>query len=630
MTGAATTKVRKLRCQVRELRCQGRKPSRPGSSSWLTACAVLVCASLGGACSSPGAGASGGGSAGLVSVGGTAAGGSGGLAIEVPLGGADGSGGACEREVSLVPVTFGGPQPFDLVIVADHSESLAWSQEELAAGLDDLLTHVQGRTVRVFLLTPTQYGESSSQARDPRTGEQFVSFAHLDTGIPYSPAATSYTQVCTDEAGLSIPCAELDGDKVGRLQGSWDFVMPPPIAHMTPELSAQEFAAEKTAVAQAILELQGTGSPQEQPLCTLNRYVAQAREALPDNAVFLVISDEDDASAPSDCLAEFETSWVRTTVSEIESCESDCEAYTYSGLGPKVRERFRPVCMAFEDTGEPIAGTERTLDLSLDPSSEECVPRSCSDEEIAELEPNCEVGHAVASCEVLCITYQEHGCGLALEGEGPIDACTQAFSYAGETYANLEAYCQQEEGLLSLTTCTRREGFNRVEKVEVRNEQSHPQQLVAGSSTQALSQAFRAQADERFGADHYLVEGILLSPEFSCELGPGQSHATNLIDMIGDSTYVFPLCGSYAPALDGVLTFAQALVQTEFLIDLNRYEDISGVILTDNAGSERTLSEAQFDFDFEAQLLSLDPLSIQSNDTNLRVEVTAYCEPVVR
>lgn len=56
---------------------------------------------------------------------------------------------------------LGEPAPFDLVIVADHSMSLAWSRDELSKGLQDLLANVEGRQVRVFLLTPTQYGASS-------------------------------------------------------------------------------------------------------------------------------------------------------------------------------------------------------------------------------------------------------------------------------------------------------------------------------------------------------------------------------------------------------------------------------------------------------------------------------------
>src|SRR5690606_13300305 len=48
-----------------------------------------------------------------------------------------GADGQCQREVTLEGVTLSAPEPFDLVIVADHSASLAWSRDELAAGLTE-------------------------------------------------------------------------------------------------------------------------------------------------------------------------------------------------------------------------------------------------------------------------------------------------------------------------------------------------------------------------------------------------------------------------------------------------------------------------------------------------------------
>src|SRR6478736_9349315 len=53
-----------------------------------------------------------------------------------------GTGAKCERNVSLTAVTLGEPQPFDLIIVADNSDSVAWSRNELSNGLHDLLTQV--------------------------------------------------------------------------------------------------------------------------------------------------------------------------------------------------------------------------------------------------------------------------------------------------------------------------------------------------------------------------------------------------------------------------------------------------------------------------------------------------------
>ncbi len=79
--------------------------------------------------------------------------------------------------------------------------------------------------------------------------------------------------------------------------------MPAPIAVLRPDITDAEFAAQRDAVEGAILANEGNGSPREQPLCTLARYINQDPGSLPANAVFLLIEDEDDVSVPRDCLA---------------------------------------------------------------------------------------------------------------------------------------------------------------------------------------------------------------------------------------------------------------------------------------------------------------------------------------
>jgi len=66
--------------------------------------------------------------------------------------------------VNLRGVTITRPVPFDVVIVADNSDSLSWSRDSLSAGLKNLLSRVHGHEARFFVLTTTQYGASSQAA----------------------------------------------------------------------------------------------------------------------------------------------------------------------------------------------------------------------------------------------------------------------------------------------------------------------------------------------------------------------------------------------------------------------------------------------------------------------------------
>src|SRR6185369_4286641 len=70
---------------------------------------------------------------------------------------AGGSGPKCTRVETISALAIERPEPFDVVIVADHSGSLSWSRDSLSAGLKNLLAYAHGQEVRFFVLTPTQY-----------------------------------------------------------------------------------------------------------------------------------------------------------------------------------------------------------------------------------------------------------------------------------------------------------------------------------------------------------------------------------------------------------------------------------------------------------------------------------------
>jgi hypothetical protein len=137
-------------------------------------------------------------------------------------------------------------------------------------------------------------------------------------------------------------------------------------------------------------------------------------------------------------------------------------------------------------------------------------------------------------------------------------------------------------------------------------------------------------ADAAFASGSYLLEGILYSPAFSCTLGAGQSYATNLMSVIGDSKRVFSLCDSYAPALDGVVDFAQTLLQTDYMLTLKDDEHVTSVVVQSKDHTERTLAPSDYTFDEATGKLSIHREALRGSDASLRVEVTSDCRPLVR
>jgi len=552
------------------------------------------------------------------------------LSVDVsPAGGAGGAGGDdCERDVSLTAVTLGAPAPFDLIIVADHSQSLAWSRDELSAGLKGLLEDARGRDVRIFLLTPTQYGASSAEAEMPLSGMSVVDWKDPATGQAYTNAMTTFVKSCTDPSGAPMACPDSKATTPYKAEGTWRFDMPAPIATLRADMSEAEFAAQQMAVSDAILAIGGTGSPYEQPLCTLARYVSQPPEKLPKNAVFLLISDEDDSSVPNKCLAGYHAELTQSrSEASTTPCSSNCDTYRYYADGDSSSKTMTFTCAAFDDTGKEIPGTElESTAYQGTPSCAEVQAGACTDDEEKTVSNFCAGGSRVVSCVRGC-SPNAVTCSVDLP-DASVNACTQAFSKNGIQYANLAAYCKAIGWGSSFSNC--RGGGLDIEYVDTVSGGYSPQPLTAGSTAADIGSYFKTRADAAFGTSSYLVEAIVFDPAFSCALGAGQSYATTLAGVVGDRKRLFPLCQPYAPALDGVLSFAQTLVQTSFPLALKPDEQVTFVHVTDQFGAERALGPSEFTYDSTTQILKVQPSSLNATDRTLRVEITSDCRPIVK
>lgn len=595
-----------------------------GGASLLALTVALGCGS-----STPGpaseltVGGAGAGGSGLVRTGGAGGG------FVVASSGDAGAGAECERDVSLAAVTLGEPPPFDLVIVADNSASVAWSRNELSTGLHDLLTQVQGRAVRVFLLTPTQYGASSAAAQMPLSGDSVVEWQDPQTGKAYQNAMTSFEVACSDPtSGATIACPNILGPTPFNAEGTWKFTMPAPIAVLRPDMTDAEFGAQRDAVAGAILANEGNGSPQEQPLCTLARYINQDPGSLPANAVFLLIEDEDDLSAPRDCLVGY-TGTLNSVKGEaaVTPCTSNCDAYRYSATGSSTAKGFTFTCAAFDDLGNRIPGTDQTGYASQG-SYADCtgiVDGPCNTEEAQVDASFCETGSSLTSCQRQCSTIDNATCTVELH-DATINPCTQAFTLNGTNYQNLAAYCANQG--TNWKGCSG--GAVNIQYSSTLTGGYSPKPLTDGSSTADIGQYFKTKANTAFKPDAYQLEAIVFEPEFSCPLEQGQSNATNIAQFVADKSHLFPICESYAPALAGVLSFAQGLIQTEFALQLAADEHVTSVRVVEKDGSERALDSSAYTYSSSTQTLSLSRSALSSQDSTLRVEVISDCRPVIK
>jgi hypothetical protein len=579
-------------------------------------------------------GTQGSGSGGGSATSGVASGGTSSTGVIMVVGDTTGNPNECRRVVSLEGVTLGTPPPFDVVIVADNSESLSWSREDLAHGLSELMANVYGHAVRFFVLTPTQYDENSAQAIDLRTGEALVNWKDPVSGVPYTHGVTRYTQSCKDAWGNELVCPGYPAPALDfELEGRWEFALPEPAAALDSEMTVEQLTAERAKVVDAILALGVLGSPEEQPVCTLSRYLHQPARQLPERAVFLVISDEDDtASTEQACLGSYEFrqfSSVRGSL--VEGCTQNCDSYRFSVARRAAQNSFAFDCAPVDDLGNVGArdtwragSFQRTVDTCDSTSTQ-----PCSDEEQQWAQAECDGGYFVQTCTRTCVNdATDETCSYSSTDDSH-DLCNESFGGGDNVYANLVDYCERAYQVTDWGPCTR-VGFS-VENVgSVLSQASVTSPVVRAKSVDDMIYLFHADAERSFGEQNYFVESILFTEGSSCVPQAGQSYGTGLAKLASSPEQVYPICESYAPALSSVNSFAQDLLETEYTLELGERESIESVVVESRDGSTRDLGPDDYQYDKEQARLSIDRDALRSSDLRLSVEVLDPCAPPIK
>ena len=557
------------------------------------------------------------------------AGRAGGDGLEVSQSGNGGGGPKCTRVESISAVAIERPEPFDVVIVADHSGSLSWSRDSLSSGLKNLLAYAHGQEVRFFVLTPTQYGASSEAARTAGYWPLVV-WQDPVTNKPYSHASTEFVEVCTDPTGATFDCAkrsEMEGKGI-TVKGTWEFQMPQPIAAITPDMTSAQIGEQQDKIAAGILALGSDGAQTEQPICTLNRYIAQSPNLLPKHAVFVLLSDEDDQSTPDECLASY-TYQEHEDGKNDAACTQNCDVYRFEALYMHPSESVDYDCVPVDDQGvhHPENATQQSTSSSDGPT---CTPgsvTSCGAPEIALANQFCNNGHVPENCQATCTAGSGYFCTLDRPTASP-DLCTTAFSLNGTSYSNFPDYCQRTRGDGPFKEC-KSGGFKLgVSPRYIGEEKITP--LVDVPTLGEMADHFRSSADVIFGQREYFVESIVLDSAFSCPVKAGQSYGTTLKALATSSSDVFPLCSDYGPALQHIQTFAKHLVKNEFPLKLASDEEVDAVFAIDLEGKRRPLAASDFHYDRAQNLLVINPGVLGASDLTLDLTVADTCIEIVR
>jgi hypothetical protein len=544
---------------------------------------------------------------------------------------------ACRRSVNLRGVTITRPVPFDVVIVADNTDSLSWSRDSLSAGLKNLLARVHGHEARFFVLTTTQYGASSQAAVSPITGKELVSWHDPVSGTAYLNPMTTYRQDCTDSNGAPIACPKppLDTTHGWKVKGTWQFTMPAAVSAITPDMDEAAITEQQRRIADAILGLGGGGSQQEQPICTLLRYIGQTSTALPKHAVFVVLTDEDDTSPPDVCLGGYEASLEVGISSPKVACDSNCPEYVYGSNRRNQEERLEFTCLPVDDKGttHPEQATQKSLVTKIIATCESdagMISGVCTTADLTSAGVECGAGNLVKDCTHLCADAKGVvQCNLH-RTDNKTDLCTQAFEQNGVRYLDIVDYCTQTTGRAGWDSCFvmgLKPATTDAGTASSRWERTAP--LISAKTTSDMIQSFKSSADRIIGKGNYSIEAIVLDPAFNCPVRSGQSYGTNLRTLASSNSDVFSLCDDYAPAIERIATFADYLIQTTFPLDLDDYEAVDSVVVTKKQGQQRTIPATGYSHDRKAKLLHFNPGVLTAQDESLAVNVARECHIII-
>jgi hypothetical protein len=208
------------------------------------------------------------------------------------------------------------------------------------------------------------------------------------------------------------------------------------------------------------------------------------------------------------------------------------------------------------------------------------------------------------------------------------DLCTQPFDQNGARYANLTDYCSRTRGGTGWEPCSVM-GLkpSTADGGTTTSTSEHTTSVVAAKSMTEMISSFKDSADRLIGKDNYSVEALVLDPAFNCPLHPGQSYATNLRSLARSTHDVFPLCEDYAPAMESIVTFAEYLIQTDYPLGLDEYEDVDSVLVTNKQGEQRTVQG--YAYDRAGQTLRFSVGVLTAEDQALAVNVARYCAPII-
>ena len=535
-----------------------------------------------------------------------------------------------------------------VVMVVDNSSSMKNAQQFLASGLKPLMAKIRSLNIKVqFLIyTTTQfYGEGEIYVADQTRWHRYTDRdgVYKETTGWFNYYGTDFDVEAITETRLRPPV------------GGKNLII-------KPGMSNSEFEDISASVENIVSEQVGIrGGSEEQGLCTVARTLFDTGHEAPfvegDNVLFLVLTDENDASGEN-CYAQKKE--VRECSDEYnphgrlkaslcdQSNRATCDRVVYkadSGSDQHIVARrgvYYTCTTEIESDGEILSSTmNRSLPYYY---TGRCADRVygkgvCNDQDIQKIY---EKSHCNGDNDVIikCDTRCEERTSLTasyVDNEPEKTNGANLFSHPfttsdGKSYSNLLEYFQQKypDGTFTIEK-TSSYGESRSKACEDLPPEivTFQDQLGIDNEANSLKDAIKQKADLLFGADGYTMSLIIndeeLNKKAGCDLVNAQSYGTSYKDLSSQLEIqgtVSSICSSdYSLALENVTNFAEKVAsEMKKTITLNEGERVIKITSTSENGGVKTLSSPS-DYIIQGLVVTFTDEFIKNNSGSVEVTI---------
>lgn len=455
------------------------------------------------------------------------------------------------KQVSINPAF--NPQNADMkvLIVVDDSYTMSQSQSRLSSAMDSLLNPLEGRNVDFKIVSTS--GIPNNQ----------IDYDFQTTNISSSVVQNTITN--------SI------GNRHGVLRSLQSY-------------NSTQFSSLKNQIKSAILAVGTNGSDTEEGFCSAARQLFDTSSNrffnAGDKAAIIFLTDENDASAYSNCLSAYQQNINATQV----------VIYNYTQKRAKLSLEYQV------NRDGLVSWYPVTWGIALTSPNNYVQDANCSATDLAAVQSKItQMGYTirnVGTCTYETVQANYYGADLGDNGSVPSkNLCSSTVTYQGQNYTNLYTFVAAAGHSAIAGSCVKQTASTN-SVTAISNLVSVIKSDTVSNDAQDLRAALINKSHELFGTG-FIFASIVRRNGETCSLQSGQSYGTKyeqLTTNLNSNAVIETMCASsFATVLTNVSTFIQNVANRSYVVpDMADGESVFSVGVRRNNGLI-ALSPTQFE-----------------------------------